>query len=64
MKVRIVSPRKAKFKRVLKAVGIAFLGLFYDVRISRKGRVSLRLRDNRQERKNLKRIKRRINDST
>jgi hypothetical protein len=64
MKVVITVARKGRFKRFLKALGIAFLGIFYDVRISRKGRVSLRLRDNKQERATSKRIKRRINGST
>ena len=63
MIIHVVSPRKARFKRFLKALGIALLGAFYDVRISRKGRVSLRLRDNKQERANMKRIKRRINSA-
>lgn len=54
---------RPRLKRFLKALGIAVLGLFYDVRISKKGRVSLRLRDNKQERTVMKKIKRRISSA-
>ncbi len=48
-----------RFKRFLKALRVAFLGFFYDVRISRKGRVFLWLRNNKEERRIEKRIKKR-----
>lgn len=43
--------RSEKYKRVpkwaarFKALGLALLSLFYDVRISRKGRVSINLKE-------------------
>lgn len=33
-----------RMRRRFKAIGVALLGLFYDVRVSQKGNVSIRLR--------------------
>ncbi len=60
MIIYIKGQRRVRFKQVLKALGVALLGFFYDVRISKKGRVSLRLRDNRRDYRNYNHIRRKI----
>lgn len=46
------------WRRRFKAFVIAILGLFYDVRVTKRGKVHLLLRDKREDHKVLKRIRR------
>lgn len=45
------------YKRRLKALLIATLGLFFDVRVTTRGKVHLLMRDKRAEKKVLKRLR-------
>ena len=46
------------WRRRFKAFMIAFLGLFYDVRVTKRGKVHLLLRDKHEEHKMIKKVRR------
>ena len=46
------------WRRRFKAFFVAVLGLFYDVRVTKRGKVHLLLRDKREEHKQAKKIRR------